>query len=126
MIQQSLKLYFKEIKLLMPIYSKNEKIFMQDFKTTVNAYVADNPDATIDDVLERFSSPEDVIRDYIAETLDDDKLYKRINTTHIIKRVLLSLLIVALLCAAFHIAALEKIIVEAENHYIDREITAIE
>lgn len=126
MIEQALRLYFKEIRLLMPIYSKNEKNFMKDFKNTVNAYITDNPTSTMDDVIERFSSPEDVVRDYISASLDGDKLYKRIRISHVTKAVLLIILIAMLLCAVFHMVALEKMIDEAEDHYIGREVTAIE
>ena len=36
---KALKQYFKEIKLLLPIYSKEEKIFINDLRKSVDEYI---------------------------------------------------------------------------------------
>ncbi len=65
--QKELDTYFKKTKLLLPIYSKQEKQFLKDFKDSVSVFIEKNPLCTMEDVIERFSEPEEVVHDYIAE-----------------------------------------------------------
>ena len=52
--QTELKQYFKQIKLLLPIYGKEEKIFLSDLKRAVDTYIEEHADCTYADILERF------------------------------------------------------------------------
>ena len=54
MNQKELNIYFRKIRLLLPIYSKAEKQFLKDFKDSVFVFIEKNPHCTMDDVIERF------------------------------------------------------------------------
>ena len=123
MNQKELNIYFRKIRLLLPIYSKAEKQFLKDFKNSVFVFIEQNPLCTMDDVIERFSTPEEVVHDYISEALD---LCQKIQFRRFVKKILLILLIGLLAALAVRTIALLHIVNESEQYYITREVTEIE
>ena len=93
MNQKELNIYFRKIRLLLPIYSKAEKQFLKDFKDSVFVFIEKNPLCTMDDVIERFSEPEEVVHDYISEALATENLCQKIQFIRFVKKILLILLI---------------------------------
>ena len=126
MNQKELNIYFKEIRLLLPIYSKAEKQFLKDFKDSVFVFIEKNPLCTMDDVIERFSEPEEVVHDYISEALATENLCQKIQFRRFVKKILLILLIGLLAALAVRTIALLHIVNESEQYYITREVTEIE
>ncbi len=126
MNQKELNIYFKKIRLLLPIYSKAEKQFLKDFKDSVFVFIEKNPLCTMDDVIERFSEPEEVVHDYISEALATENLCQKIKFRRFIKRISLILLIGILIALAVRTIALLHVANESEQYYITREITEIE
>ena len=126
MNQKELNIYFKKIRLLLPIYSKAEKQFLKDFKDSVFVFIEQNPLCTMDDVIERFSTPEEVVHDYISEALATENLCQKIQFRRIVKKILLTLLIGILAALAVRTIALLHIVNESEQYYITREVTEIE
>ena len=126
MNQKELNIYFKKIRLLLPIYSKAEKQFLKDFKDSVFVFIEKNPLCTMDDVIERFSTPEEVVHDYISEALATENLCQKIQFRRFVKKILLILLIGLLAALAVRTIALLHIVNESEQYYITREITEIE
>lgn len=126
MNQKELNIYFKKIRLLLPIYSKAEKQFLKDFKDSVFVFIEQNPLCTMDDVIERFSTPEEVVHDYISEALATENLCQKIQFRRFVKKILLTLLIGILAALAVRTIALLHIVNESEQYYITREITEIE
>ena len=126
MNQKELNIYFRKIRLLLPIYSKAEKQFLKDFKNSVFVFIEQNPLCTMDDVIERFSTPEEVVHDYISEALATENLCQKIQFRRIVKKILLTLLIGILAALAVRTIALLHIVNESEQYYITREITEIE
>ncbi|MFR5859479.1 MAG: DUF6120 family protein [Clostridia bacterium] len=126
MNQKELNIYFRKIRLLLPIYSKAEKQFLKDFKDSVFVFIEQNPLCTMDDVIERFSTPEEVVHDYISEALATENLCQKIQFRRIVKKILLTLLIGILAALAVRTIALLHIVNESEQYYITREITEIE
>lgn len=126
MNQKELNIYFKKIRLLLPIYSKAEKQFLKDFKDSVFVFIEQNPLCTMDDVIERFSTPEEVVHDYISEALATENLCQKIQFRRFVKKILLILLIGLLAALAVRTIALLHIVNESEQYYITREITEIE
>ena len=100
--QTELKQYFKQIKLLLPIYGKEEKVFINDLKKTVDAYVEEHPDCTYADILERFEEPAEVVYNYIS-SLDQHALCKRISLRKTIKRAIIIVVIAAVVAFAVKI-----------------------
>ena len=126
MNQKELNIYFREIRLLLPIYSKAEKQFLKDFKDSVFVFIEQNPLCTMDDVIERFSTPEEVVHDYISEALATENLCQKIQFRRFVKKILLILLIGFLAALAVRTIALLHIVNESEQYYITREVTEIE
>ena len=126
MNQKELNIYFKKIRLLLPIYSKAEKQFLKDFKDSVFVFIEQNPLCTMDDVIERFSTPEEVVHDYISEALATENLCQKIQFRRFVKKILLTLLIGILAALAVRTIALLHIVNESEQYYITREVTEIE
>lgn len=111
---------------MLPIYSKAEKQFLKDFKDSVFVFIEQNPLCTMDDVIERFSTPEEVVHDYISEALATENLCQKIQFRRFVKKILLTLLIGILAALAVRTIALLHIVNESEQYYITREITEIE
>ena len=126
MNQKELNIYFRKIRLLLPIYSKAEKQFLKDFKDSVFVFIEKNPHCTMDDVIERFSTPEEVVHDYISEALATENLCQKIQFRRFVKKILLTLLIGILAALAVRTIALLHIVNESEQYYITREVTEIE
>ena len=126
MNQKEVNIYFRKIRLLLPIYSKAEKQFLKDFKDSVFVFIEQNPLCTMDDVIERFSTPEEVVHDYISEALATENLCQKIQFRRIVKKILLTLLIGILAALAVRTIALLHIVNESEQYYITREVTEIE
>lgn len=126
MNQKELNIYFRKIRLLLPIYSKAEKQFLKDFKDSVFVFIEKNPLCTMDDVIERFSEPEEVVHDYISEALATENLCQKIQFRRFVKKILLTLLIGILAALAVRTIALLHIVNESEQYYITREVTEIE
>ena len=126
MNQKELNIYFRKIRLLLPIYSKAEKQFLKDFKDSVFVFIEQNPLCTMDDVIERFSTPEEVVHDYISEALATENLCQKIQFRRFVKKILLILLIGFLAALAVRTIALLHIVNESEQYYITREVTEIE
>ena len=111
---------------MLPIYSKAEKQFLKDFKDSVFVFIEQNPLCTMDDVIERFSEPEEVVHDYISEALTTENLCQKIQFIRFVKKILLILLIGFLAALAVRTIALLHIVNESEQYYITREVTEIE
>ena len=126
MNQKELNIYFRKIRLLLPIYSKAEKQFLKDFKNSVFVFIEQNPLCTMDDVIERFSTPEEVVHDYISEALATENLCQKIQFRRFVKKILLILLIGLLAALAVRTITLLHIVNESEQYYITREVTEIE
>lgn len=126
MNQKELNIYFRKIRLLLPIYSKAEKQFLKDFKDSVFVFIEQNPLCTMNDVIERFSTPEEVVHDYISEALATENLCQKIQFRRFVKKILLILLIGFLAALAVRTIALLHIVNESEQYYITREVTEIE
>ena len=126
MKKEELNQYFTEIKTLFPIYSKKEKRFLADFKESVAVFLEENPDSSMEDILNRFASPEEVVLTYIREAYDSHELCKKLRFRKAVKRILIVLLIAMLAYYLVNFLILSHAASEAESHYIDREITVIE
>ena len=126
MNQKELDTYFRQIKLLLPLYTKKEKQFLRDFKDSVNEFCSQSPNCTMEDVIARFSTPEEIVHDYISESLATENLCQKIQLRRFIKKILLTLLIGILAALAVRTIALLHIVNESEQYYITREVTEIE
>ena len=126
MNQKELNIYFRKIRLLLPIYSKAEKQFLKDFKDSVFVFIEQNPLCTMDDVIARFSTPEEIVHDYIVEALQTEDLCKKISLSRSIKRAIAILLLLAALSTAFWGISCYKAYLDSKESVISQELIVIE
>ncbi len=112
---KEVKLYFKQIRMTMPVYSKKEKEFLRKFKKVVHTYIEENP--------------ADVAYNYIS-SLDQEEIFKRISVASFIKKAIVITvvaIIVALVVAVIsEWAILYDLHKKAEDAIVTKEITVIE
>ena len=124
-INRGLKQYFKEIRLLLPIYSSAERKFLKALRTSVVEYIEQNPECTMEDIYENFDEPEDAVYNYIS-ALDYHRLCRAISVRRLLKSALLVLLIIALLTALFWVWTWFSLYLEAKSHIVTEIVTVIE
>lgn len=99
-IERQLKQYLKEVCLLLPIYGKEERIFIKDLKESILEYIELNPCCTWEDVVSHFEEPEEAVYNYIT-SLDQSQLCKRISLRKTIVKAIaiITIAVVVVLCA---------------------------
>lgn len=122
---KELKQYFKQIKLLLPLYRRKEKQFLKDLKCSVDDYIQANPDCTFKDIVMRFETPQKIVSNYLS-ALDIDDLCKQISLRRYIKRTVLLLIILCLLAFLVHMGMVYKIYLNEQNQIVTEEVTVIE
>lgn len=85
------KFVFK-VKRLLPLYSKKERRYIKDLKNSITDYSESNPNATIDDVINEYGNPNDIVQDYIG-SMDTEKIVQNITKRRIMQRILIVILI---------------------------------
>ena len=85
MKQKETSRYFKQLRLLLPIYRKQEKKFIADLKAAVDEYADANPDCSYDDIVSRFEAPAEVVHNYIS-SIDENDLYNALSSRKLLKK----------------------------------------
>lgn len=126
---KEIKLYFKQIRMMLPIYSKREKDFLSKFRQVVYDYIEENPDCTYDDIAEHFESPADVAYNYIS-SMDQEEILNRLSTASTVKKavaIIVSAVIIALIVAVIsEWVMLFNLHQKSQNAIITKEVTVIE
>lgn len=84
-MSKEIKKYLKEIKLLLPAFSKEEKKFLRDLLERIEDYLDENPNATMQDIENQFGTPTEIAQSYMS-SLDLDVLLKRLSISHFVRR----------------------------------------
>ena len=61
-MSKEIKKYLKEIKLLLPAFSKEEKKFLRDLLERIEDYLDENPNATMQDIEKQFGTPMEMVK----------------------------------------------------------------
>ena len=122
--EHDLKRYFKEIKSLLPVYSKEEKKFLDNLRSDVNSFIEENPDNDYSKFTSYFGEPKDIVSRYIADA-DSTYLIKRIKNARHIKIGITVSVVTILLAALIFISLIYADIVKGQKSYIDRQVTVI-
>lgn len=88
--------------MLLPLYTRNERIFLRDFRQTVEDAVKKNPICTMENIIELFGTPQDVVSEYM-DTLDQMELCQQITKQKKLRRLLALLTILALIAFGLRI-----------------------
>lgn len=123
--EKELKQYFKQIQLLMPLYRKREKQFIKDLKASVNEFVDINPNCTLDDIVEHFEAPQEIVNNYFS-TIDTAYVCKQISVRKLMKRGIVLIVILCVLTFCIRVGMIYKIYLHERNQTISQEVTVIE
>ena len=80
--QREIKSYIRQVKKACPFSFRRKMLF--SLKSGIADYIEENPDSSIDDIIERFGKPETFAPEYIA-AMDDNERIKAFRTAKIIK-----------------------------------------
>lgn len=123
LVSKDLRLYFKQIKSLLPLYGKQERRFLENFKEDVEDYIERNQDATIDDVISEFGEATYIAASYI-ESLESEDLNKRLSLKKMFWYMILAVIVIAF--AVFEAVLLYKEYLTAQDAYMVTEEIIIE
>lgn len=124
MEQKETAKYFKQIRLLLPIYRKQEKKFIGDLKAIVNEYINENPECSYDDITERFETPTEVVHNYIS-AMDENGLYNALSSRKLLKKFIAFAVAIILIAFAMWCGVLYKAHIDSKNSVITQEYTVI-
>jgi hypothetical protein len=123
-LENDLKRYFKEIKLLFPVYGKKEKEFLADFISEVDEYIASNPTSDYAQLISLFSEPKTIVSRYIADA-DSAYLAKQIKTAKFVRIGIVAIIIAAVIVVALVIMINYVDYIKGQASYVDREVTEV-
>lgn len=82
------KQYLKQVKSHLTCPAALKKTFLEQLRGDVEEFLETNPNATLEDLAQRFGNPSEMAHSYI-ESLDGDQLQKQIKKAKTIKRIVL-------------------------------------
>lgn len=111
------KRYLYKIKKQLPVYRKEEKLFLKRLSNSIYEYVetCSNDTMTMDELIKKFGEPEDCVSTYV-ETLDNEDIKLNIAKRRHMKYALtvLTVLCVAAICVAIYFYKQRKYQQEAD------------
>ena len=113
------KRYLQQVKQLLPYDAGQKKHCVDELDHSVDIFLKDNPDATLETIYHKFGHPEDIASSYL-ERVDPTKLSK--STTQkrrLIVGVLSALVIIAIIIGVSTAAYLKKVDDYHEGYYVD-------
>ena len=120
-----LRQYRKNIQMMLPIYEKKEKEYLDGLFNNIKDYLEDNPDMTQEQFLEKFGSPADVAATYIS-CADNDYLLKKLQKNRILKKGICSILLLLIIFSILISSIMYATYLDAKNHNIHSIETTIE
>ena len=93
-IEKGLKKYYREVARALP--RDGRETLLPDIKAGVDSYLAENPEARLDDVIDYVGTPECIAGEYYANQ-DGTKITKKIKAGRIILIGVVSVVLAALL-----------------------------
>lgn len=117
--------YRKSIKLILPMYGKKEKLYLDKLFEGIEDYLEDNPNATPEQITDKFGSPADIAGTYI-ECTNQDYLLKHLRKNDIIKKgICLIVTVIIIFCISVS-SIMYFTYLDLKNHTTDSIETDIE
>lgn len=128
-MKNCIKEYLDNCKVLLPMYGKNEKFYMQRMTNRILEFEEEKNDINYDDIVKRFGTPASVVNAYI-ENLDTNVLIKNIKRTKTIKKTVILIITIvlsaSLIVTTYELFKLNKLYEEIRQHQPDQIETTIE
>ncbi|MBQ3016021.1 MAG: hypothetical protein IJD79_04495 [Clostridia bacterium] len=95
-IKAEVRAYLRKIRKALPGSFNTKQAVASTLKSQIENYIEDNPDATIDDVIERFGTPETIANEFdVTEFSAEIKKYKlKVLVLSIVSILILSVCII--------------------------------
>lgn len=116
--------YKREIRRLLPIYTRNEKEFFNSISSTIDGYTADREDCTREELIQNIGEPKDIVSHYILD-MEADVLNQTLSRTRSIRIASGIVILIALIAGSFKIGTDYLSFIEGRDAYIHREETII-
>lgn len=118
--EKALKQYYSEISKAIVCTGRQKKVFMSQLQGDIDAYLNENPDATLEEIKNCFGSAETIAQSFILNS-DSAEIKRKLD----VKKCIVIVLIAALLIyAAFVIISLIDVHNEAHG-YMEEGIMVI-
>lgn len=120
-----IKHYIRNIKVLFPTLGKKERLYIKGFEETIYDYAEDTPISSMEELINEFGTPQDVVSSYIDQA-DTEYLQKQIRRSSYIKRGILISLILLLAFIGYYGILIYKDYKTAQKEHIQIEETIIQ
>ncbi len=114
--------YIASVESKFPLYSDDEKQYVDFIKRSMYEYTAENPSFNDEDLAYYFGTPEDIVHDYLLK-LETDKLVGKISSQY---RNRLMLFIILLLTIVLSIVSILYVFSKYDSSPNDTPATVIE
>lgn len=125
MSNREINQYFEQIKIFLPTFSKSTKRYLKDLRNSIDDYCKGNPNSSMDDIIEEFGTPQDVVCNYI-DCMDSEQLIRQISISKLVKRAIIILLLLAAIGCVCFSASTYCAYLHAKEETITIEETIIE
>lgn len=124
-IEKQLKQYLKKVRLLLPIYGKDERKFIKDLKDSIIEFIEQNMGCTWEDIIDHFEEPQEVVYNYTS-SLDQSQLCKRISLRKTINNAIVMITVAILVMLSIKTYFYYDLYKEAQSQIITHETIIIE
>ena len=117
---KELRQYLKSISDLLLCKPKKRKQFMSDFSNSIDDFLQNNPDASINDLEKALGTPQEIAEEFMADVSPKD-VKKRVSIARIaIIPITLGVLIIVAVCVLLIIDAYKNHNSHGEVYIIDK------
>jgi len=118
-INSSLKKYFKEVNKQLVGSKDEKKKLISDLHISIEDYIADNPNTSIDDIIANFGTPEQ-ISEYSLASKDPDNTVKSIKLkSRIIRIALVTVAVITIIVGVYLLIDLKIKNDYANGHFVE-------
>lgn len=124
-IEKQLKQYLKKVRLLLPIYGRDERKFIKDLKDSIIEFIEQNMGCTWEDIVDHFEEPQEVVYNYTS-SLDQSQLCKRISLRKTINKAIVMITVAILVMLSIKTYFYYGLYKEAQSQITTHETIIIE
>jgi hypothetical protein len=99
MKKNNCSIYLRNLKRLMPVYGKNQRIYLHTINESLNDYCNSNPNPSYEELEDNFGTPVEIIGDYLREQ-ETQTLIKQVNQRNFFRLIIGIVLLAALICCS--------------------------
>lgn len=122
-LSKELKQYYHEIGKALTCNNREKKNIINSIKTSVECYLSENPDLTIDDIIKKFGSAKDIAEEYYNNESAENITAKMKKSKKILLCVVATLGIALLIYIVIVVTALIHGMEGSDGHYVDSPLT---